>query len=192
MPGVGVPFGFGLTLTLPGAGIPGVGVPFGFGATLIFFGSMPGTAFPVVFIGLLENSGGKFAGLISVFVVFEVVLELEPLRMGALLEELEAAKLIEAHRFRADLIRRAILESMPTTTQALLFWRMAEAFERRETGSLHAAAFRHQAFRLPNGLSKSTRLFEDTAGRSALGKRFWNQPLDSLEPEPRNGYKTVS
>lgn len=122
----------------------------------------------------------------------EVVLELEPLRMGALLEELEAAKLIEAHRFRADLIRRAILESMPTTTQALLFWRMAEAFERRETGSLQAAAFRHQAFRLPNGLSKSTRLFEDTAGRSALGKRFWNQPLDSLEPEPRNGYKTVS
>ena len=61
--------------------MPGVGVPFGFGLMLILFASgMPGVEFPDGDIGLSENPSGKFASSIGftfddVFVFVVSVLE---------------------------------------------------------------------------------------------------------------------
>ncbi len=76
MPGVGVaPFGTGVLPIVFGSGMPGVGVvPFGILFILTELGSgIPGVEFPLGVTGVVENSGGMFAGV----VVFELLAELE-------------------------------------------------------------------------------------------------------------------
>jgi DNA-binding SARP family transcriptional activator len=74
-----------------------------------------------------------------------LVLDLVPLEQAVLLEELEAASLVCAHRFVGDLVPEVVQSTTPSTVRTLLHHRIASALERLGANPERVAAHRLEA-----------------------------------------------